>query len=300
MAYLRISTMLQRIVFVVIVVSLSGFGAFAESRNPGGNPGMDPVDPFTADRSPRAMAFKKAWRNAIREKGLLEPLPEGVTGEEQRKRVVDAYEAAIVLMPEAPPCPGFLSLIGNIWKGTFGEATEKPDKAIATYQRLINEYPNAHMFVIQAWAGIARAEYLKGNPIQAAQMTKKVVDYVLPQDASPALVSFVKSYKAGAKKTMDKYSLAVAGGDFGVTEGIATYQIEEMEKTNPIAINGRQGEPNFASISDEDEKPSEVTPIQTEESSRWPGWSYFLVAIILIILISGIWTISRYFRNGST
>ena len=52
-------------ILVVVVVCFTGLLAHGQDRNPGGNPGMDPVDPFTADNSPRARAFKQAWRHAM-------------------------------------------------------------------------------------------------------------------------------------------------------------------------------------------------------------------------------------------
>jgi hypothetical protein len=166
-----------------------------------------------ADMSPRAVAFREAWQKAVEEDGRLEPLPEGVRGEEQRERIVAAFERAIACMPEAPPCPSLLIRIGQLWNSP-AVAPEQPDKALKAYERVEKEYPTAQKFVVQALAGEAYSYWLLGQPAKAAQEAQQVLNYKLPENAGAELVSFVSGIKEEMKLQLRSYTgYAVARWD---------------------------------------------------------------------------------------
>jgi hypothetical protein len=166
------------------------------SQNPGGNSGMMPVDAFTADKSPRALAFTTAWLHAISEYPKHKRL-EGEAGIAQRKRVVDAYSRAIQLAPEAPPCPSMLMRTVHLWNSS-AVAPEEPSEAIEVCERLRKEYPSAHRYVLQSLGAEAYSHVLAKNPQRAVDCIERISGYRLPEEAKPQL----KEYAAELVKQM--------------------------------------------------------------------------------------------------
>jgi len=140
------------------------------------------IDPFLADDSPRAVACRAALKLADELYGQLEPLPEGVTGEEQRQRVIEAYENAIAIMPEAPRCPDVLLHIAFLWKST-AVAPAEPAKALAAYIKVRKEYPFNDLAVIRAIGGQANALWMLKRPAAAARVLEEMYNYQLPEHA---------------------------------------------------------------------------------------------------------------------
>lgn len=212
-------TTLQKSTCILIRCSICAFLAliiFAcpsiaqQSRNPGGNPGLEPLDSFSTDTSDRAILFKEAWRRGQQEEGRLEPLPEGVSGEEQRRRVVAIYTEALNAMPEAPPSPDLLARIGRLWMNS-SIASPQPEKASEAFHRILTDYPNNHRYVIQAIGGLADLEYKRDNHGAASRWIQKAIEYQIPDDIDGHLVSYLQQYKDDSKRMRVIYDAAAVG-----------------------------------------------------------------------------------------
>jgi len=178
------------------------------SQNPGGNPGMMPSDALTVDQSPRALAFKTAWRHAISEDAKLKRL-EGEAGIAQRQRVVDAYSRAIQLAPEAPPCASMLMRIVHLWNSS-AVAPEEPSEAIKVCERLRKEYPNSHRYVLQSLAAESYSHGLAKNPQRAVDCIERISSYRLPEDAKHELKEYAAKLVKQMSPELDSYKAQIA------------------------------------------------------------------------------------------
>ena len=153
------------------------------------------LDPFLADKTPKAELFRQLWKQAIEEEGKLEPLPDGVTGEQQRQRTVDAFERALSAMPEALPCPQILLLIGQLWNSA-GLGGERPELALKAYERLAAHGQSRHAEIIKAISGQAYSYWLMKKPDKAAAKGKLLMEYQLPEQADQKLIDALAQAKA--------------------------------------------------------------------------------------------------------
>jgi len=168
------------------------------------------VDSFLADRSPEAIAFREAWEAAIELEGLLDPPPEGVTGEQQRVIVIEAFEKAIAIMPEAPPSPDLLLRIGQLWNSS-AVAPEEPAKALDAYNKVRREYSTNDRAVIQAITGQSYALWLLKRPADAARAIEELLDYQLPETATPDTVRLLHTLQIEMRPHLIGYRAEVVG-----------------------------------------------------------------------------------------
>lgn len=173
-------------------------------------PPVGPVDPFMADRSPKAIAFRDAWQVAVELERDLDPPPEGVTGEQQRKLVIEAFEKAIAIMPEAPPSPHLLLRTGQLWNSS-SVAPEEPAKALEVYNKVRRDYPMNDRAVIQAIAGQSYALWLLKRSADAAYAVEKLLNYQLPDNASPDTVRLLHTLQTEMKPHLISYRAEAVG-----------------------------------------------------------------------------------------
>lgn len=155
------------------------------------------IDTFLSDKNPKAIAFRQAWKEAVEEDGQLEHLPKDVNGEMQRQRVIDAYEKAIAIMPDAPLVPNMLLRMAYLWNSP-AVAPEEPNKAMEIYDRIIADYPNAYKAVLQAFSGLAASYILKNELENAIVWHNAILEYNLPSDAELELKLFAEKLKQEA------------------------------------------------------------------------------------------------------
>ncbi|MCL2700472.1 MAG: hypothetical protein FWE88_02120 [Phycisphaerae bacterium] len=180
-------------------------------------------DHFLADNSPKAVAFRDAWYAAIEVEGHLEPLPEGVTGEEQRRLVISAFEKAIAIMPEAPPCPDLLLKIGFYWNSS-AVAPAEPAKALAAYARVRNDYPANDRAVIQAICGQASTLMKLKRPTAAARVFEEVYNYQLPEYAPEETVRMLQRIQKEMQLHRKWYRTEAAREQAAIRETVLFYK----------------------------------------------------------------------------
>jgi hypothetical protein len=206
-------------------------------------------DAFLEDNSPRAVGFRAAWKAATELEGHLEPLPEGVTGEQQRKLAIEAFEKAISMMPEAPPCPGMLLRIGQLWNSS-GLGNVQPAMALEAYTRLRSEYPTHDREVIQAIGGQSFSLWLLKRPREAAGVLEELFRYRLPADAPPDTVRLLSTLQTQMKPHMASYLAEAVGleadsgqillpGGRRLPRSLNAAALTALEGTVPTASTGR-------------------------------------------------------------
>jgi hypothetical protein len=187
---------------LTLVMLLAGTSLAIAVRGPAGGP---PPDPFDSDHSPRAEAFRQAWKEAEEYKA-----PAGVAGAEARQLTADAYERAVSLMPEATAAPALLLLEGNIL-GSGSPESEQPDKAIAVFQRVIREYPQNHYCVIRALNGLGNNYETKEDWAKAMEASQRILDYSLPDDANRATKELLETRKKYAQMDLERRNARLHG-----------------------------------------------------------------------------------------
>jgi tetratricopeptide (TPR) repeat protein len=155
------------------------------------------VDPVLADKSQQAANFRSAVAAAHDEDSKLEPLPKGLTGEQQRAITIQAYEKAIAIMPRSPWCLQLLERVAYLWL-SGAVASERPREALAAYQRLEREYPDAQKFVVIAMCGEASAYETMRDSEHAKEKWRAVLAYQLPDDAPRDFAKMLEEAKNAA------------------------------------------------------------------------------------------------------
>lgn len=261
-------------------------------------------DLFLADKSPKALAFREASKQAREEYARLDPLPEGLNGEEQRKRVIEKFENAVEIMPEAPPAPELLLKIASLWNSP-AVAPEEPDKAIEVYKRITDSYPKAHKAILKSFSGLSYSYCLKQEYDKAADWAEAILKYELPSNSEKELVDFYENLRQETLRNLASYNAAVLGfyivdGEF-VSHGVDIREvqdeaIESMDrdnnygKGNIIASNKDSKVKNHVSITAKDntvqKSDSASLPICTLGSSgeRTAYFSFYKIFIPSIIL----------------
>ncbi len=140
--------------------------------------------------------FQAAVSAAEAEESKLDPLPPGITGEQQRAITVAAFEKAIATMPGNRAVPDILLRIAGMLDSP-AVAPEEPDKALAIYKRLKREYP---AFTFQAACGEANAYYIKNDIQHCRQSWQSVLDMQLPAGADPAAIKELEEGKSYARQ----------------------------------------------------------------------------------------------------
>ena len=206
------------------------------------------VDTFLADKSPTAVAFREALKEVKKEHDQLEPLPEGISGETQRQRVIDAYEKAIAIMPGAPPVPNMLVRMAYLWNSP-AVAPAEPNKAIEIYQRIIDDNPTDHKAVLSAFSGLAYSYRLKKEYDKAIVWYKAILEYELPTDAEPKLKSFAETLKQEAMQHIKGLDVAdVRGVDANSVGDPNQHPASSIQ--NPAPSMQPVSDPNFKKQSD--------------------------------------------------